>query len=159
MKRTTQFIAVIVFLSVLLPYVGCRGTRIPGLAKCEGTVLWNGNPVEGATVGFSPKDPAGRSAFGVTDAAGKFKITTLDANDGIAPGEYLVSVKKQTSVREGGGVDPQNPRAGAVAPERIVITHYIPQVYADKATSGFSATIPPNGTKDLLFELVGEVPK
>ena len=167
MKQSSQIIIALLFLAVIFPLAGCgKSGRIPGLVRCEGTVRWNGEPVEGAQVSFHPNDPNGRGGFGVTDAHGKFKTTTLHVNDGIEPGEYLVTVKKMITVRETlqppAQTDPNDLiddriRDAARGPERSVDTHYIPQVYSSKETSGLTAVVPPRGTRDLLFELVGEI--
>ena len=153
---------VVFSLAGIASLAGCGEARLPGLAKCEGTVTWKGEPVEGAFVAFSPKDHSvGRSAGGTTDVRGKFKATTLDANDGIMPGEYVVTITKMTSIREGGpdASDPMDSREnrGRSTPEIITETHFIPQVYADRATSGLSVNIPSKGDKNLKFELVGEI--
>ena len=147
---------------------GCSKGRVSGLVPCEGIVTWKGEPVEGAQVAFSPQsnDENNRSAFGPTDAAGKFKATTLDANDGIMPGEYFVTITKRTVSRGGAPPppergDPDAPREGRNAPrpasEQIMQTHFIPPVYANQSTSGLSAVIPSKGNKNLKFELVGEI--
>jgi len=149
-------------LTGIAVFAGCNKEGVPGLVKGEGIVTWKGEPVEGAMVGFSPKGQ-GRSAFGITDANGKFKATTLNADDGIMPGEYDVTVEKMTATR---GTpppeddDPNASREGRNAPpprEERQVTYFIPQVYADKGTSGLTATISSSGNKDLLFELVGEI--
>ena len=157
-------IALIILTGIAL-FTGCNKARIPGLVKCEGIVTWKGEPIEGAMVAFSPKNPSGRSAFGLTDANGKFKTTTLHVNDGIEPGEYVVTVTKMSSVREKNESLPesdfQDPEAArnmpGRGPDRVVDTYHIPQVYSDKATSGLTAVVPAKGTRDLAFELVGEI--
>ena len=128
-------------------FAGCNKEGIPDLVACKGTVTWKGKPVEGALVGFLPKDANGRGAFGMTDAQGKFNTTTLHTDDGIMPGEYFITVIKRTVTR--GSISPTG--------EQITKTYFIPQIYAEKNTSGLSATISSKGTKDLLFELVGEI--
>ena len=161
--NTLRLIAVF-FPAITLSLAGCGGTRIPGLATGEGTVIWKGEPVEGAFVAFSPKNNLnGRSAFGTTDVKGRFKTTTLDDNDGILPGEYWVTITKIEEVREGGpeadADDPEKNRGKNVSkptPEKITQTHFIPPIYANKETSGLSAVIPSKGERNLKFELVGE---
>ena len=166
MKHQLRTITLLLFLMVLLPFVGCgKGRTIPGLVRCEGTVLWNGEPVAGAHVTFSPKSSNGRDAFGVTGADGKFKVTTLDTDDGILPDEYVVTVAKMTETRELPDTrkNPDAPREGIGAPkierERYTVTYYIPQIYSNKETSGLTATVGTKGTRDLVFELVGEIEK
>jgi hypothetical protein len=167
MKHTHINTFILLLFAGIVLFAGCNKARIPGLAKCEGVVTWNGDPVEGARVEFIPKDNAnGRSAFGITDAQGKFKTTTLDTDDGIMPGEYFVTVTKRTSTRGGAPPAPVEtasdaPREGRNAPpparEEMQVTYFIPQVYSKKETSGLTADIPAKGTRDLTFELVGEI--
>jgi len=163
MTPTTNTIitAILVILTGIAVLAGCNKEGIPGLVRCEGIVTWKGEPVEGAHVALSPNGQ-GRSASGITNAAGKFKATTLHADDGIMPGEYVVTITKVTTIREGGPeeFDPMDSRENRRRPavqETVTQTHFIPQIYADRTTSGLSATISSKGTKDLLFELVGEI--
>jgi len=166
MKQQSRIIIILLSLSVIIPFAGCgKASRVPGLVKCEGTVRWNGNPVEGASVTFHSKSPTGRGGVAMTDAHGKFKTTTLHPDDGIEPGEYIVTVSKKTTVRDQLVTQPTekvlDPEAEKSSPrgnlQRGGDTYHIPQVYASKDTSGLSAVIPAAGTKDLLFELVGEI--
>src|SRR5688572_26246860 len=80
--------------------VGCGGVKDgrPERASVSGKVLRMGQPVAGATVVFEPvgSTPA---ASGETDAAGRFQLTTFDANDGAVAGEYKVSVRKVQVIR------------------------------------------------------------
>ena len=153
----------IIALIILTCIAGCGSkAKISGLVPCEGTVTWKEETVEGARIAFTPKDnQKGRSAFAMTDVNGKFKTTTLDADDGIMPGEYFVTVTKRDLGRAGG----PPPSGGSESPdappqrEQMTETYFIPRIYADKETSGLSATISSKGEKDLRFELVGEIKK
>ena len=57
----------------------------PKLVPVHGVVLFNGKPLEGAGVTFT-NSTAGVTAYGQTDAEGKFTLTTFTAGDGAAPG-------------------------------------------------------------------------
>ena len=156
-----HIIITLLFLVGFVLSIGCNKGGLPGLVKCEGTVSWKGEPVEEAFVAFSPKSSTdGRSASGTTDVQGRFKVSTLNDNDGILPGEYSVTISKSTTTREGGlessGDNPDENR-GKIAQETVTETHFIPQVYADRKTSGLSAVISSKGEKNLTFELVGEI--
>jgi len=168
MQQKFHFVFALLFFAIIFVTAGCnKVARVPGLVKCEGTVTWNGNPVEGATVTFHPGHPNGRGGGGMTDATGKFKTTTLHADDGIEPGEYIVTIQKMTSVRGGSGTpnvareldDRGAVRAapGRAAPDRSEDMYHIPPVYSNKSTSSLTAVVSSVGTKDLLFELVGEI--
>lgn len=69
---------------------GC-GSSGPKLYPASGTVTYEGKPVDGATVMFTPQ--GGRPSIGTTDAAGKFTIST-NGKPGAAPGAYTVSIIK-----------------------------------------------------------------
>lgn len=146
--------------------VGCSKARIKGLVPVEGVVTLNGEPVSGATVMFAPKkhDPSRPkgSAQAVTDASGKFKMTTLDPGDGVFPGDYYVTVTKD---RVEGGLSleevkrqHENPelRDDASEPEQTLIRE-LPDKYADINSSGLDQTIPAEGNKNLELALEGEV--
>ncbi len=146
--------------------VGCSKARIKGLVPVEGVVTLNGEPVSGATVMFAPKkhDPSRPkgSAQAVTDASGKFKMSTLDPGDGVFPGDYYVTVTKD---RVEGGLSleevkrqHENPelRDDASEPEQTLVRE-LPDKYADINSSGLDQTIPAEGNKNLELALEGEV--
>ena len=144
---------------------GCSKARLEGLVPAEGVVTLNGEPVEGATVMFAPKkiDPSRPrgSAQALTDAAGKFKLTTLDPGDGVFPGDYYVTVTKDR-VEGGMSLDEvkrrrENPdSADEPAPEQTLVRE-LPDQYADINSSGLDQTIPAEGNKNLELALEGEV--
>jgi hypothetical protein len=81
------------FVSVIVPVVasllGCGGSKVP-VAEVEGTVKVNGQPVEKIQVEFWPVGTGVRS-IGMTDAAGRFKLTTDDGKrQGAAVGTHKV---------------------------------------------------------------------
>ena len=67
---------------------GCQdgGGDRPKVVPVRGKVTLRGVPVEGADIKFQPKIGQ-TSAFGVTDAAGNYTLTTFEGGDGAAPGE------------------------------------------------------------------------
>jgi hypothetical protein len=110
---------------------GCSGPDRPQLVPVSGMVTLDGQPVEGATVTFTPT--GGRMAIAVTDAAGKFQLTTYDTNDGALIGEHRVTVAKiQTT---GVTVDASG-LSGTVDPAQIKQVHALPQAYSVAETSG-----------------------
>jgi hypothetical protein len=87
---------VIILFTLILVFAGCS-KQDTGFTKVEGTITYNGEAVEGATIIFSPTDSSGESATGKTDANGKFTLTTAgaqNAGSGVKPGTYNVLVKK-----------------------------------------------------------------
>ena len=75
----------------LLFVLGCSSSDdgVAGRPKTypvDGLVLYNGNPVEGATVVFnSPTE--NRGAAGLTDAQGRFTLKTFKPGDGAVAGD------------------------------------------------------------------------
>jgi len=85
----------------LLVLNGCNGPRLPETSPVDGTVLYQGKPVENATVIFSRGSRSmanGEVAMGKTDAEGKFILTTHVGSEadvkGAVPGQYQVTVSK-----------------------------------------------------------------
>jgi hypothetical protein len=71
----------------------------------EGVVLLDGKPVEGATVTFISDD--GKNSFsGSTDATGHFDLQSGEKH-GAFPGDYKVTVVKNTSKPGAESIDPQ----------------------------------------------------
>jgi hypothetical protein len=94
----------------LLPLValGCGGnTSRLKTHPVEGTVQFEGRPLEGAFVVLHPKglsDPKFLPAHAQTDASGNFKATTYDAHDGAIAGEYSITVEYTQLVKTDDGV-------------------------------------------------------
>jgi hypothetical protein len=76
---------------------GCGDGRI-ATYPVVGSVLVDGRPAEGALVILVPTTTAEAGGdrerpFGMTDAEGKFSLTTFDPGDGAPAGEYKVLVQ------------------------------------------------------------------
>ena len=73
----------------------CAGCEEPGTPKVPvtGTVTFNGKPLDGAIVSFTPKTE-GLPASATTDAEGKYVLTTETNGDGAVIGEYAVTIAK-----------------------------------------------------------------
>ncbi len=162
--RIYAHIAIAALLVAGAACLGCRGSRLAGLVDAEGVVTLNGSPVEGATVIFAPKTfgEKSASATAVTDATGKFKLTTSAPGDGAYPGDYMISVskdrtegimsfeesKRRAADPDGAGKEP--------VPEQSVV-HELPVKYGDINSSGLAVTIPEGGDKNITLALEGEV--
>ena len=75
--------------------VMCPGCEEPGTPKVQvtGSVTFQGKPLEGAIVSFTPK-AGGPPASGTTDADGKYILSTESHGDGAVVGEYAVTIAK-----------------------------------------------------------------
>ena len=138
-------VAVAVAITVML--VGCSGrpANRPATYPVSGIVQFSGSPVAGATVGFQSKQPQGRSASGITDAQGRYKLTTFSQGDGAPPGDYGVIVLKYKETASASGGEYRPVQGPETPPE-----HELPPKYAAAATSGLEATV---GTTALEFNI------
>jgi hypothetical protein len=126
--------------------LGC-GQQGGGGAKTypvSGIVTYRGQPVEGATVAFQSSTGA-EGAFGVSDASGKYSLTTFTSGDGAVPGQYKVKVFKYQGAEGGAAAADQDsddyvpPTEGAAEP--TATQNVLPAKYADPNTSGLTATV------------------
>jgi hypothetical protein len=126
----------------LLVFFGCSKKASIETAKASGSVQYKGAPVEGAIVVFLPaaEADAARAAEARTNADGSFAMRTSTGSgeyqDGIPPGEYLVSVRK---------IEPPPDRSG---PPREIL----PRKYGSPTSSGLKATVTHDDEKNT-FEL------
>jgi hypothetical protein len=125
-------------VSIAIAIVGCsdRPANRPATYPVSGIVQFSGSPVAGATVGFQSKQPQGRSASAITDAQGRYKLTTFSVGDGAPPGNYGVIVLKYKETASASGGE-YRPVQGPEPPPQ----HELPPKYAAAATSGLEATV------------------
>jgi hypothetical protein len=107
---------------------GCNRSGLD-LAPVEGVVMYQGTPLSDAGVMFKPSQ--GPYATGVTDAEGKFTLTTAN-HEGALIGDHQVSISKfETKTRYAPG-----------NPNPIYSTKpLIPKRYFDVSTSKLIATV------------------
>jgi hypothetical protein len=111
------------------------------------TVANNGTPIEGAVVSFvntRAKDPSGS---GLSAADGTVRITTFEQGDGLVPGDYKVTVRKQEVKNT---VDPARPND---KPIRQEIIWHVPQKYASIGSSPFTAVVEKGGPNTFQFNV------
>ena len=153
----------LVFPIVLLSGVafllsGCNQGGLEGLVSVEGVVMHNDQPVEGAFVSFTPKTATATSsaAAAYTDVSGRFKLMTLHPDDGAYPGDYRVAI---TKIKTEGDVSDMGSSSGKASStkDNRTSTNMLPVIYGDAHTSGLDMTIPPEGKKDIRFDLTGVV--
>lgn len=135
-------------LLLLVLAIGCGDDGRPPLVPVSGVVTLDNEPIAGAAVMFMPL-AGGRPAQGVTDAAGKFRLTTFDDNDGALVGNHQVTI---TKVEVTGMTATADGLSGVVDPSQIKETWIIPQKYAQPDSSGLSATVA-NGMDEVTFSL------
>ncbi len=126
----TKAISWVVVVSLLVGFLGCqRGATGPTGYPVSGLVTYNGQPVGGAQVVFSPATPGEKlqAASATTDGTGRYQLSAQ-------PGEYVVMVMKYETPQAGGGAggEYQPPEEGQATP---VAKNILPGKYADSATS------------------------
>lgn len=166
-KQFSLFAALLLLGGLLCLAVGC-GQRGPRVEFVEGVVVHEGQPVVGATVGFSPVDDnTGLPANGVTDATGTFRLTAARGgarSAGTAVGENVVTISKIRARQPAGPMpadgSPQLERWNAEALRLAALPpiHELPAVYGEVATSPLRATVKRGrNTGDAMrFELDGK---
>ncbi|MCA8998568.1 MAG: carboxypeptidase regulatory-like domain-containing protein [Planctomycetaceae bacterium] len=147
--RRRHFFAV---LAVSLTIVGCSGGSDPNRKPTHpvsGTVKMGDAPVGQASVTFSPVQGQ-PVATARTDAEGKFTLTTYEAGDGAAAGNYKVLVSKSggSPAKESSpqsvhdaistGGPPPSAHSGPSAPGD---GSSLPQQYAGSETTPLTATV------------------
>jgi hypothetical protein len=111
--------ATITAVVAALGLAGCGnvgvGPKPKPVFKVSGKITLNGAPVANAMVSFSPKAENQPAATGRTGIDGKYTLTTYDANDGAAAGDYIVLVTKTivSTTAAPPAHDPNNPNPGA----------------------------------------------
>lgn len=141
---------------------GCTsGETGPKLVAADGTVTYQGKPLAGANVMFLPEN--GPLASGVTDADGKFKLTSA-GQPGVTAGPAKVTVTafppgQKVEGSQTVNAQPKTPeeqaaymkkaeemqRAMASGQSPPAPKSLIPESYNKPDTSGLSFTINPNG--------------
>jgi len=152
-------------VAMVVGLVGC-GQQGPKVNYVEGVVTLDGSPLEGATVGFSPVDPKGLAAVGMTDANGVFKLSTVQGGKheaGAVAGEYYVTFDKSAvPVKSPEELERQrtDPNYGKTPPSSQrptapVYKSIVPPAYKSPTTSGFRATVKPgkNTGDEFKFDL------
>lgn len=108
----TALLTVVSFFAV----TGCGG-RTPPTGFVSGVIKLNGQPLDGATVEFTPT--TGRSSIAVTDSAGKYVLKYTNTVDGALIGEHTVRI----STGVAGSASNEGGQSSAGKPERIPPTY------------------------------------
>ncbi|MFM9197698.1 MAG: DUF1559 domain-containing protein [Planctomycetia bacterium] len=138
---------------LVLPYIEQQDLYNKIVAYANNTSNLDGEPVAGADVGFSPV-AGGLAAYGRTDSAGKFRLTTTRGGSrlGGAPvGEYVVTVVKWRNRLEELGPQPGPSDASAAGKwqaeadrlNSLPPDYIVPKAYCEKAASPLRATVKP----------------
>jgi len=135
--------ATAVTMVVLLSMTGCGRPGLD-LQLVEGMVTIDGEPLAGATIGFSPLMPGqGLPATGATVANGTFRLTATRGgmpDKGTTVGDYAVTISKVELMP-----DPvwDNVKQGEMPsrPRQMQYKYVVPKAYESITTSGLKATV------------------
>jgi hypothetical protein len=123
--------------------VGCGGESYP-LAPVSGRITLNDVALENARVGFEPVRQgedlnAGPGSYGTTDAEGRYRLVSLDGQEGAVIGPHRVWVRTFRAE--------EGPNGSIVTktPERLPARYHTP--------TELTFTVPPEGTEAADFSL------
>jgi hypothetical protein len=121
----------------------------PAVVKVSGTVTHNQQPVEGATVLFSPVGDEGFGATGLTDAQGRFQLRTFEPGDGAVAGQYKVAISKYDMSTANPDLEDDLAAELREDTDQLVgPTPLLPVQYAEAATTPLSQEVSAHGDND-----------
>jgi hypothetical protein len=97
MKSCKGQLSVGMLLGMLALSVGCGK---PDFYKCDGVVTLDGKPIENLQITFQPDNPDTRPPLAMTDAEGKFEMTT-GREYGVKPGSYIINIEDPAAANGG----------------------------------------------------------
>lgn len=129
--------------------------------KVTGTVMYNGQPVEGAHVSFHPQESDKPGSFAKTNSSGVYTLRTYaDGPAGAPEGEYQITIQKMLAaepVEQKSGPEMfkemERRAQSGEAPPSEAPTSLIPEKYARKQSSGLTATVKGGDTNTFDFDL------
>lgn len=116
---------------------GC-GSSGPAIVPVSGVVKLDGQPLDQATVMFVPE--GGRTAVGLTDASGTYRLQFTEDRWGALPGAHKVMITTERA-QSGGEGSPVVPARKELLPKKYnAATELTAQVSADKPSIDFDLT-------------------
>ena len=126
--------------AVLIALAGCGRSGGLTTVKVTGTVTHKGKPAQGVMVTFVPEK--GRPASGITDASGRFVLSTLKPGDGAMPGKHAVTLTESFQDKP-----PPMPGMGGPLPSRF------PPRYGDPKKTPLAREVQAGGKNDFPFDI------
>lgn len=158
MRTHPMYVVVFACLATVCP--GCSGSGHPETAPTSGTVMYQGKPVDGATIAFSPIASGGQVATAITDAEGKYALHTFAEADGAVPGDYKVTISKVVAEDASGGKTPEQIAEENAAKQSRgepiplpVVKHLVPAKYATSQTTPELKSVKAGETNVIDFQL------
>ena len=110
----------------------------PEIVPVSGVVKLDGQPLDQATVMFVPEN--GRTAVGLTDASGTYRLQFTEDRWGTLPGSHRVMITTERA-QSGGEGSPVIPARKELLPKKYnAETELTAQVTADKPAIDFDLT-------------------
>jgi len=139
---------------------GCGSSKPKGqlpVFPVSGVVTYKGKAVEGADITFF-SEAANKSAFGRTDAEGKYRLMTYAPKDGAVEGKQIVTVAKTEVPAQVPTIAPLEseayvPPGLGKSTEPPKPKSLLPAKYASQATSGLMAVVNKEGPNTYDFAL------
>lgn len=142
--QITDQLTVAVVLVGILGSAGCgRPVGTAPTVPVTGQIVFKNEPLGNVSVTFTPDD--GRPGMGVTDAAGRFRLTTFYPQDGAVPGRHRVTLAALDNAPA--SMDKKDIDAAACRPLPF------PKRYAGLDTTDLEIDVPLAGLRDLRIEL------
>ena len=142
-------------LFVLILFVaGCGGGSGLKTYRVEGTVTLNGQPVADASLTFYPVSGE-HSGYAKTDASGKYKLSTNagDAEAGIVPGEYTVTISKSESVPTGKTYATEDENGKPITAPEMTLKETLPAQYTKVQSTPLKAVVEAKKLNEINFPL------
>jgi hypothetical protein len=156
-----RYLSQLTLLGACLLLLGCGGPDTSGRQRVypvTGKVTMSGGPLAGASVSFAPREGQ-PVAVGRTNDQGEYTLTTYDAGDGAAAGQFSVVISKSTAPAASGddtghSDDPYVEVASShSAGAKSEAGGGVPEQYTRSDTTPLNATVSADGTNRFDFEL------
>jgi len=135
---------------------GCGGDGRPSLVPVQGVVTLDGEPVDGAQLGFMPLNEGDykRSSRAQSDATGTFTIGTYAKDDGLPPGKYKVTITKQEQV--GKLPDDYNSEDPTASSKPLKVKWIVPKMYSIPDETDVTVEITSDGMEPSSIDLTSD---
>ena len=148
---------IVLLVVTLTAATSCRRSDRPQMVPVTGTVYHNGKLLEGATVGFMGS--VGRPSSGITDALGRFRLSTWEEGDGAAIGQHVVTIVKAADPKFSPKKNPDGSYIFRSQAEQWAFYDremLLPARYSSAMMTDLSATVTEEGPNDFTFKMTDE---
>jgi hypothetical protein len=148
MKRLLFLIVLVLF------FTSCSRASINGLVSARGQVVYDGLPIDGVGIVFTPDvgSTSDRFAIGITKADGTFELETV-GHKGILPGMYVVTLSKTSTKSKISEAEEKKLLAEDKPIPNAEIIYHIPYKYGNPTLSGIKIEIGKDGNRNIKIEL------